>query len=382
MTMLDSISSMVSTRTRIVKFLLMNKDDIVLKFNYVEESPISYYYEEVTENIAPLPIGYNDIESWLLGRKAPSHRKHISELCDRFNCNTTLGYIMFTHAVSLNDSFWVKEVSDNISWIDVSPYDNRFSDIIARCAFTGEYSMGVLGVPTPEFSTDGSYPKCWRKEDDGIYLYKSGSETYNNVEPVKECLSSLIYSKLCNSSVSYELSSLYNITSSKCKLFTSDDVGLVSAAKVLNKGKASIEELLKLCSSVSSEDEFIRMLIADSVVMNTDRHLGNIGFLVSNKSQTVLGLSPIFDFNRTLIPELSEELYYDKSQFRNILKNQIPKLGTNFREVARYFLNEEIRSILVDIKEFVYSDSMYFTGSFERESAREIIITNIDSILL
>ena len=37
------------------------------------------------------------------------------------------------------------------------------------------------------------------------------------------------------------------------------------------------------------------MLVLDAIILNTDRLLGNFGFLVDAKSNTLLGPAPLFD---------------------------------------------------------------------------------------
>ena len=47
-----------------------------------------------------------------------------------------------THALSLNDTFWVKEESEMLCWDEVSLYWNEFDALIAQAAFSG-----VIKVP-------------------------------------------------------------------------------------------------------------------------------------------------------------------------------------------------------------------------------------------
>ena len=70
-------------------------------------------------------------------RKAPKHREHIQRLLERFGCDDLEGFLNVTHAVSLNDTFWVKKAESNLTWNLVSLYRNEFDQLISEAAFDG-----------------------------------------------------------------------------------------------------------------------------------------------------------------------------------------------------------------------------------------------------
>ena len=78
--------------------------------------------------------------------------------------------------LSLNDSYWVVEEGFSGTFSDYNLYDNRFSNILALIAFTG-YGSSLRSSfrSSPEFSTNGMLPKCWRRVDGKIMLYKGGT---------------------------------------------------------------------------------------------------------------------------------------------------------------------------------------------------------------
>ena len=116
----------------ILRFHLMNKDTVWLLF----ESSCDEFNETVfseKEWFTDLrPHGYTDLYSFLDGRKAPKHRKHIEKLLERYNCLDTEGFIRVTHALSLNDTLWIKEEDSTLSWKDISLYTNEFSNILFK----------------------------------------------------------------------------------------------------------------------------------------------------------------------------------------------------------------------------------------------------------
>ena len=42
------------------------------------------------------------------------------------------------------------------------------------------------------------------------------------------------------------------------------------------------------------------MLILDALIFNTDRHFGNFGFLVDNKTNQIVAPAPLFDHGNSL----------------------------------------------------------------------------------
>lgn len=169
-----------------MQYILMNKDESWASFSCVqdefgEESALNEWYTDLR------PLGLQSLTAWLEKRKSPKHRKHIEPLLERYGCVGLEGFLRVTHALSLNDIFWVKNEAETLGWDEVSLYRNEFDALIAQAAFSGVISVESLSSTSPEFGTDGYYAKCWVREPDGIYLYKGGSDTYE-IEPLSEFL--------------------------------------------------------------------------------------------------------------------------------------------------------------------------------------------------
>ena len=150
------------------EYELMNLDSRVLRFvcerNIFDEPEFTEL-----EWLTPLrPIGYGNLHDFLARRQAPKHRKHIKELLERYGCDDLDGFLRVTHALSLNDTFWVKEADSELRWADVSLYQNEFDQLVSEAAFDGIISETDLSSTSPEFGTDGYYAKCWVRDADGI----------------------------------------------------------------------------------------------------------------------------------------------------------------------------------------------------------------------
>ena len=127
-----------------MQYILMNKDEPWALFSCVqdefgeESAVLNEWYTDLR------PLGLQSLTAWLEKRKAPKHRKHIEPLLERYGCVGLEGFLHVTHALSLNDTFWVKEESETLGWDEVSLYRNEFDALIAQAAFSG-----VIRSPCP-----------------------------------------------------------------------------------------------------------------------------------------------------------------------------------------------------------------------------------------
>ena len=327
---------------------LMNKDVFVASFD--KENNRWHLLQQNSQ----LPLGRFEINEWLGDRKAHKHNSHLKQLMIDCGCATTEGFIKITHAASINDSFWVKERNENITWDDISFYRNDFDDTISKLAFEG---LGLYGMQmsstSPELTTDGSFRKCWKKEDGEIYLYKRGiSGAYNaGLEPYCEALASEIIHKVDPASVQYSVLRLHGETATKCKAFTDEDTGFVPLRKIVDRS-ITLDELLAFFGGLGCSEQFRRMLVMDAVTFNVDRHLGNIGVLVENATQKPLGIAPNFDFNLSMLPYVTKEEF---EQVGTKLLDYGPAIGNDFTRVGQEMLTSEIRKELVNLRGFRFS---------------------------
>lgn len=328
-------------------YYLMNKDNIVAKFEKSDDI-LDNEFHMIDSEQNKMPLGFEDINIWLERRQAAKHREHLKKLMAECGCLSSEGFVRVTHATSLNDSFWVKNESEDIKWEQVSLYKNEFDDVISKISFEGNGLYGIeFSTTTPEFSTEGSFEKCWKREKDGIYLYKRGSVGARNagLEPFSECYAAQIAKILCRKFVDYEITSLHKKTASKCKLFTSEEEGFASFAAFFSK-KVSPREMLEFYSKLGCENDFRRMIVFDAVTLNTDRHYGNHGVVFKNDTMKICGMAPIFDYNQAFLP------YAENTDFENqeeYLKMIEPKIGDDFVAIAKSLLTSDIRADLINM---------------------------------
>lgn len=218
----------------------------------------------------------------------------------------------------------------------------KLSDTL--CGADGESRSGEsLFIVSPEFTAEGSFPKCWIREGESIYLYKRGGYGVSGagLEPYSEYYASQISRRLCRTWVDYDITEYKGSIVSRCKMFTSMQQGFVPAYKLFDMSRyCGYEEILKFCSSLGAEEDFRRMVVLDAVILNVDRHMGNFGFIVDNDTFQILAFAPVFDHNKSLLSCAAETDFAAFDKYRQGIGHM---LGGAFTDVARRLLTPAIR---------------------------------------
>ncbi len=358
-------------------YQLMNKDVVVAI--YKEEKRVAdYRYEEVKSLDAYLPYGFTDINDWIDGRQIAKHRSSIEKLMRELGLTTRHDFIGMIRCLSLTDTFWMKREDEPLKWADVSLYRNPFDDVIARIAFDGTGMYGRQNSPTsPEFATSGSFAKCWIREGERISLLKRGSTGFANAgfEPYSEVLASDLLQAAKIDHVPYTLMKFHGKLACKCPIFTSEDVGFVSAYRFFDK-PFGVDDMLEFSAAHGAEESFREMIVMDAVMANVDRHSGNYGFLVDNATGEVLRMAPLFDHNMACLP-----LMMERDDFEEYVNAIGPKIGTDFVQIARAVMTPAIRAKLVELKDFEYTDPGFDYPKWKLDAANRLKNRQIETLL-
>lgn len=372
---MDRITSFVSDN-HIIRYVLMNKDVVVARF---ELNPL---IDKITINevCMQLPVWLNDLETFILGRKAPKSRANIEQLLKLSGCDTIQGYLDITHALSLIDTFWVKREDSKLQWDDVSLYTHPFNETIAKTAFEGGLHGQHLADTSPEYGTDGSFAKCWIRENGQIKLLKRGSSGARNagLEPFGEYYASQIIKHFTTNFVDYDLRSRNGRVCSVCDIFTSEKYGFIPYAAV-DAGNSSVQSVIRRYTDLGFAGFAEMMFVVDAVILNADRHKNNFGFLVSNDTQELIAPAPLFDHNLALLPYAEEGDFEIDGEY---LKSQGPRIGSSWVKEAAKCLTPELRKVLINLKGFEFKRHYKLNMLDNRLQALEKIINyNIEQIL-
>lgn len=277
--------------------ILKHRDRELLRFEWVEPEGVRILsVNDAERRFLPLEMKgeATDAALWrfLRHRVVPKHRQYIQTMLAELGIVYSVrSLIEVSKGLSLNDVHWICPDGFKSDWKKVNLYDNPFSKIVGMMSFTGcgreAFGKGEPGVPetSPEFSTNGMLPKCWRRVDGQVVLYKGGTSGAANtgMEPYSEYYASQLAEALGLPHVDYGLEKFKGVLCSTCPLFTSDRFGFVSAGRVMS-GEMAL-----------ADPRFADVFFFDALIMNTDRHLGNFGYLVDNDTNEIVGAAPIFD---------------------------------------------------------------------------------------
>lgn len=362
---------------------LYNKDQLWATFEVttINGFEVINMLQEDRQKIYPW---ITDVAKFIANRKAPKHRKHIANLLKQCGCDTIRGYLNVQHALQLNDTIWVKQVNQRLSWQDVQLYQHQFNQTIARVAFEGGLFGQRFQQTSPEFGTNGTFAKCWVREDSKIKLIKQGQDGYQNsgLEPYSEFYASQVLSALGLRHVNYGLTYHKGKLASKCECFTDEKYGLLPYSFI--DPNASILDLAKFYNSLNANEDLANMLIADAVILNQDRHLGNFGFIVENDTGKIVATAPLYDHNIQLLCYATDDNLKNTQQLLEYIEsnNVGPKLYDEFLYTARQVLTSKMRKRLISVKGFKFKRHSRYNLQEERlERLNRIVNNQIDSIL-
>ena len=339
-------------------------DDTVLKFSAVDESnnpDINIIWINENKTLLPLDLETNneDLYKWLKRRTIPSNRAFVRNFLSKcgLSLNRPLSIIKVSKGLSLNDCYWIVEEGFEGSFDDYNLYDKPISRILANIAFTGYGSSTRSSLASsPEFTTNGMLPKCWRRKDGKLYLFKGGTSGASNTgkEPFSEFYAAQIAELMGINAISYNLSKWKGEICSYCELFTSKEFSFVPVGRIVKTGGMSAvrDYYTKL------GEEYIKalndMFVLDAIICNTDRHYGNFGFLVDNSTNSIAAPAPLFDHGNSLFNFAGRDDLESYENFSKYVDSLLPCVYDDFILEAKQVLTKEHRDGLRKLLNFKF----------------------------
>lgn len=300
--------------------------------------------------------------TWIDRRKAPKNRQFVDQIMHAIaDDENPLRYVDISHALSLNDAFWITNDEVPALWKDFNLYSHPFDEVLAYVAFTG-YSKRVSGViSSPELTSSGALKKCWSNRPDGIYLIKGDDFIKTDdgrSQATMEFYAAQIAEKMGFTHVPYDLEEFHHRDGEReivctCKLFTSEDVGFINAYEFFKDKDIDVdrEDLSRLrvqeqMAMIYGPAAYQDLMVFDALICNRDRHLGNFGYLVDNNTGAYLSPAPIFDNGFSLLYGASRSNMADIPAYLETIEGKyLP-----FDQQARLFIQPRhipaIRSLL------------------------------------
>lgn len=347
------------------------------------------WVNEGKKDLFPLDLELTDegLAKWLKHRTIPKNRAYVHNFLSKcgLNINRPMTIIRVSKGLSLNDCYWVVEEGFEGTYDKYNLYDNRFSQVLALIAFTGYGSSIRTSLAScPEFTTNGMLPKCWRRKDGKILLYKGGTSGASNTgnEPYSEYYAAQVAKVLDVNVIEYGLSQWKGELCSTCELFTSKDYSFLPVGRIVTSGgmKAVREYYEKLGK------EFVEalndMLVLDAIIMNTDRHFGNFGFIIDNKTNKIVAPAPLFDHGNALLNFAGRDDLENDEALKAYADTLLPCVYDDFIGTAKTVLTQKHREGLRKLLGFKFKKNSRYNLPDKRLKMLEKMIKSRAKLLL
>ena len=392
------------------KYILQSKDIPLIKFSLykfknfdfdiatdVYKLNIDKIFEEHKQLFPKEFISSIDdikLMSWIERRKAPKNRHFVDKILLSFEeDNNPLKYVDISHALSLNDVYWIKSQYTNDKWKDFNLYEHPFDEVLQQVAFTG-YSKKVSGVITsPEITSKGALKKCWSNRTDGIYLIKG--DDYPRMDGRSQITGEYYAAQVAKvmkiPHIEYDLEMFHHKSGEKelictCKLFTDENIGYVDAFTYFKHKGIDIDSIdprqpdvqAKLSKEYGNQ-AYEDLMVFDSIIGNQDRHFGNFGMLIDNNTGKFIKPAPIFDNGFSLLYGAADQDMKDLDIYvKNYLKCRYLPLNTQ----AKWFVQKRHVPLLRKLLNFQFKKhpkynidekTLMILNKFIQSRARKII---------
>lgn len=338
-------------------YVLKQFDIPLLRFSVIENTAApTLHIEWVNEakkallplDLAPSP---ESLSRWIKNRTIPKNRAYANALLARcgLSINRPMDIIAVCRGLSLNDSYWVVEDGFAGTFDQYNLYENRFSRILGLIAFTG-YGSSVRSslISSPELTTNGTLPKCWRRIDGKVKLYKGGTSGTSNAgfEPYSEYYAAQVAEAMGVNAIHYGLSKWKGQLCSTCDLFTSKDISFMPVGRLVTRG--GFGAVKDFCEEQGPEylQALRDMVVFDAVICNTDRHFGNFGFLIDNATNRIVAPAPLFDHGNSLFNAAGPQFMSSPETLQAYADTLTPRAYEDYMEMARSMMNDRNREPL------------------------------------
>lgn len=347
------------------------------------------WVNEDKKDLFPLDLELTDegIAKWLKHRTIPKNRAYVHNFLSKcgLNINRPMTIIKVSKGLSLNDCYWVVEEGFEGTYDKYNLYDNRFSQVLALIAFTGYGSSIRTSLAScPEFTTNGMLPKCWRRKDGKILLYKGGTSGASNTgnEPYSEYYAAQVAKVLGVNAIEYGLSQWKGELCSTCELFTSKDYSFLPVGRIVTSGgMTAVREYYEKLGN-----EFVEalndMLVLDAIIMNTDRHFGNFGFIIDNKTNKIVAPAPLFDHGNALLNFAGRDDLENDEALNAYADTLLPCVYDDFIGTAKTVLTQKHREGLRKLLGFKFKKNSRYNLPDKRLKLLEKVIQERAKLLL
>lgn len=344
---------------------------------------------QARKDLLPLDLECTEegLAKWLRHRSIPKNRAYVHNFLSKcgLHVNRPMAIMKVSKGLSLNDCYWIVEEGFEGAYDKYNLYENRFSKTLALIAFTG-YGSSIRAslASCPEFTTNGMLPKCWRRSDGKIWLYKGGTSGASNTgnEPYSEFYAVQVAKVLGINAIEYNLSKWNGELCSVCELFTSKEYSFLPVGKIVTMGGMAAVEAYYQKLGQNFTNALHDMFVFDAVIMNTDRHFGNFGWMVDNQTNRIISPAPLFDHGNALLNFAGQDDLNTEEALKKYADTLLPCVYDDFLGTAKGVLTAKHREGLRKLLAFRFQKHTRYNLSDRRLKMIEKLIRERAGILL
>ena len=275
----------------------------VLSIHTPERLPLSVLYRPAEASLT------DAFQEWIDYRNIPKTRAIVGSVFRNKDVRIN-SLSLKSLGLNLNDQYWFRPYDSQIHWEEVNFFQNDFSSHPLGMRFKNEITTWNEAEPpknSPDYSSNGNLPKFWYIENNKRFLAKSGSNPYEQQVP-NEQIACQILQQANLPHVTYRTHVFHGSPYAVCETFINEHTEYVPAYEILHvvpykKEQGAYKHFL-LCAKKLNiphvKDVLDAMLQFDYLINNTDRHMGNFGFIRQVDTLEFKGMAPIFDNGNSL----------------------------------------------------------------------------------
>ena len=367
---------------KISLFTVMNKDiTLTGKITIYNKDLLPYdLYLEQEEDFDTQVQNINNFYYWSSSRILPNTRLGSNLIFSNYGSSTpktdkdkAFIAIKELRCATITDSFWVKTNLDTnkINWNSINLFDKiNYNEESIQLFLEGKKSKTNNSSSSSSLSLDGQAPKCLVRLDNDNYIVKK--DVYEGAslnEVIASEISYLITKNIFNITSTIRYLLFKNNQFNKCKLATNKDIGLITYQQLLGNEYWDKDFTEKDKENINKYESLIDLV--DYLTLNTDRHFGNLGFLVNNETNKLKGFMPLYDFNYS---------FHNYSTSRN---GDFSPAYNSQRKIIEHLksFNKEIKENIVKILYQLKKEFKYVFDKYNRYEYWLIFETRLDYIV-
>ena len=241
-------------------------------------------------------MNISNIEMWLEDRAFDTTRGHSRSLrrVSNLTAKTDAEIALRFYGATITDNYWIKtEENGDFTYEDVR-FETDQLFLLALSGAASDLNHKPEDIKSPQFTVSGCLEKGWKLEGDEWFLYKRA----NAFEQFNELFTSNVSKALGIETVKYIATSTGVKSANFAYGFNFEDM-----MGIVQKNSADYDfvyhKILDVFGPKAALD-YIKLLYADAICCNQDRHSKNFGILRDIETGAFVSLAPNYDFNQSL----------------------------------------------------------------------------------